>query len=73
MRVLRANEPAILDMATGNVTATRESLDVQRRQQLAEEAGVARCPRCRCELVPRMGRGRPTFWCRCPVRRVVAA
>lgn len=50
-----------------------EGLDVSRRQQTAEAAGTARCPRCGGELVARMGRGVPGLFCRCPVRRVRAA
>jgi hypothetical protein len=47
----------------GRRSATR--LDVQRRQQAAEEAGVARCPCCRFALVARMGRRGPGFPCLC--------
>ena len=71
MRVLRAMEPTILELPSSQ--SSREGLDVKRRQQAADVVGVARCPRCLSELVPCMGRGRPIFWCRCPVRRMLAA
>ncbi|MFO0845891.1 MAG: hypothetical protein U0797_26500 [Gemmataceae bacterium] len=38
----------------------------------ADALSVARCPRCGGELVARIARGRPGFWCRCPVRRALA-
>jgi hypothetical protein len=43
-----------------------------RRRPAADELGVARCPHCGGELVARMARGRPAFWCRCPVKRGLA-
>lgn len=64
--VARAEMPASVAMLTA------ERRDVRRREASAEVTGVARCPRCGGELIARVARGRPGFWCRCPVRRVVA-
>lgn len=50
----------------------RRDLDTRRRQTALEEMSIARCPKCGGELVARMARGRPAFWCRCPVRRGLA-
>jgi predicted RNA-binding Zn-ribbon protein involved in translation (DUF1610 family) len=43
-----------------------------RRRPTNDTVSVARCPKCGGELVARMARGRPAFWCRCPVRRGLA-
>lgn len=51
------------------VTRLREP---RRRTSTADMLGVARCPACGGELVARIARGRPAFWCRCPVRRGLA-
>lgn len=71
MRVLRCYNPEVrLRLLSGE--AGREALDVRRRQDTADVAGTVRCPRCGGELVARMSRIGPGFWCRCPVRRVLA-
>ena len=63
MRVRRAREAAADEPAPGlNVGP---ALDVQRRQEAADVAGVARCPACAAVLVARMGRRGPVFTCRC--------
>jgi len=41
----------------------REILRLRDRQTIGSNA--ARCPRCHCALVLRMGRRRPYFHCRC--------
>jgi hypothetical protein len=43
-----------------------------RRPSTGDLPGVARCPACGGELVALVRRGRPAFWCRCPVRRALA-
>lgn len=70
MRLLRGWQPE----GTGTKPSTRnqEHLDVRRRQATAEMVSIARCPRCGGELVARIARGEPSFWCRCPVRRGLA-
>jgi hypothetical protein len=70
MHVFRTYQP---DEPSGVATATREGLDVRRRQQTAEVAGVARCPRCRAVLVAAVNRGRPGFFCRCLARLPIPA
>jgi len=72
MRVLRAFDTAS-PAGSPPAAPAAEQLDVRRRQETAEAAGVARCPRCGGELVARIARGEPGFWCRCPVRRGLAA
>jgi hypothetical protein len=67
MRVLRGFDTGLI------VAPAAERVDVRRRQETAEVTVVARCPRCGGELVPRIARGRPGFWCRCPVRRGLVA
>jgi ssDNA-binding Zn-finger/Zn-ribbon topoisomerase 1 len=67
MHVYRSWEPATV--MTVSLGRGGERLDVQRRQETADVMGVPRCPQCGGELVARMGRARPFFWCRCPVRR----
>jgi hypothetical protein len=43
-----------------------------RRRCAADVLSAVRCPRCGGDLVARVARGRPAFWCRCPVRRGLA-
>lgn len=71
MRVLRCCDPEVrLHLLNGE--ARREALDVRRRQDTADVVGTVRCPRCGGELVARLTRSGPAFWCRCPVRRILA-
>jgi hypothetical protein len=72
MRVYRSWQP---DEGEGGVATAevRGNLDVRRRQDTAEVAGVARCPRCRAVLVPGMTRGQPGFFCRCIARMPIPA
>jgi hypothetical protein len=42
-----------------------DTLEVRRRENQAELAGVTRCPRCGGVLVARVGRRGPYFHCRC--------
>jgi hypothetical protein len=72
MRVFRSWGPERTEEALRLCTGAKEGLEVSRRQAAAEGAGVARCPRCGGELMARMSRGEPGFFCRCPVRRVRA-
>jgi hypothetical protein len=71
MHVYRSCQPD--EGEGGTMTEERERLDVRRRQETAEVAGVARCPRCRAVLVAGMSRGRPGFLCRCLARLPIPA
>ena len=71
MRVYRSWQPEEQSVATA--TATRESIDVRRRQQTAEVVGVPRCPRCHAVLVAAVSRGRAGFLCRCIARLPIPA
>jgi hypothetical protein len=73
MHVFRTWQPDLQGKAESSATATREGLDVRRRQQTAEVTGVARCPRCRAVLVAAVRRGRPGFFCRCLARLPIPA
>ena len=71
MRVYRSWQP---EEQTGTTaTVARETLDVRRRQQTAEVAGVPRCPRCHAVLVAVVSRGRAGFLCRCIARLPIPA
>ncbi len=52
--------------------ASRRAVDRQQRQEAADIAGVARCPRCRAPLVARMGCRGPYFHCACAESAVPA-
>lgn len=61
-----------LPRITGLVLKGTKAAERHRRQASADVLSVACCPRCGGELVARIARGRPGFWCRCPVRRALA-
>ena len=50
---------------TRDPLAVSRAVDRQQRQDAADIAGVARCPRCRAPLVARMGCRGPYFHCAC--------
>jgi hypothetical protein len=66
MRRLPCRAPKVrlpLDMVP--VRGASGIADRRQRQEAADEAGVARCPRCRAPLVARMGCRGPYFHCAC--------
>lgn len=70
MRILRGVAKSLLKPSWSVVEGPR--LQARRRQQACDVMMTVRCPRCGGELVARMGRERPGFWCHCPVRRTLA-
>jgi hypothetical protein len=65
MRPMRVREEPAPAYELALAVSEGPAVDVQRRQEAADVAGVARCPVCATELVLRMGRHGPTFSCRC--------
>jgi hypothetical protein len=72
MRLFRSTDSETPDTIPMNRSGGRDNLAGPRQQEVADVLAVARCPRCGDVLVANVKRGRLGFWCRCPVRRVLA-
>jgi hypothetical protein len=69
MRLLHADTA---ETSVSTATLVRPRRTSSNTSEIRERCAIARCPRCRCELVPVIAGGQPFFTCRCPVRRIVA-
>ena len=66
MKIYRSHCPEPTDDGPGPKSPA--GVATRGRRAEGDITATARCPRCRFEIVVRMGRTRPVLWCRCPAR-----